>query len=78
MRDYRFSFGNTTTGEVGLCFSVEGDSEEQAIQAAQQIINDVGDGVDVDLIGDWHVSAVSVQLYLGSFTVTAAHIADVY
>lgn len=39
---YRFHFdmGNTNSGQIGMCASIEADSKEQAVERLRRIIND--------------------------------------
>jgi deferrochelatase/peroxidase EfeB len=43
MREYRFSIGNTNTGEIGMSFSVKADTQPEAIHKANEAMQQMSD-----------------------------------
>lgn len=80
MREYRFSIGNTNTGEIGMSFSIKADTQPEAIQKANEAMQAMQQMSDIHIRDNWLCSTMfgAVVYFNTSPVITEEHLEYVY
>jgi hypothetical protein len=77
LKDFRFSLGDSHQGEVGLCFSIKANSQNEAVKLAREAFKDIeeqGQDIKAQVPNE---AILFCAVYVRPESITKDHIVDI-